>query len=219
MRSHRIVVTIIMNLLVVSSAGRSAARGYPVLAGHGASAPGGSAWELECRTPRRRAVRGQHELDGQVEQRAEPLDDTATRHVTAPPQLDIRSAAEVRERVTGDDRTDRRRPVQLTMPDTVGRSRGRRSASRPPPPTRGAGTGPLSSPTALLSSANRCSSMSSTCSLIAASCSSANAPQSNRKGTPPGRSGLGRRKSTVRLRSGRQSQRIRRTVPSTVAAN
>ena len=40
---------------------------------------------LERRAIRRLAVRGQHELDRQVEQRTEPLDDVVARHVLAPP--------------------------------------------------------------------------------------------------------------------------------------
>src|SRR4026209_672692 len=63
---------------------------------------------LERRAIRRLAVRGQHELDRQVEQRTEPSDDIVARHVLATAELDVQSIAEIGERVAGDDRVDRR---------------------------------------------------------------------------------------------------------------
>jgi hypothetical protein len=65
---------------------------------------------LERGATRRLAMRGQHELDRQVEQRAEPADDVFARHVLATAELDVQSVAEVGERVAGDDRFDGRQP-------------------------------------------------------------------------------------------------------------
>ena len=65
---------------------------------------------LERRAIGRLAVRGQHELDRQVEQRTEPSDDIVARHVLATAELDVQSFAEVGERVAGDKRADRREP-------------------------------------------------------------------------------------------------------------
>src|SRR5947208_10779834 len=65
---------------------------------------------LERRAICRLAVRGQHELDRQVEQRTEPSDDIVARHVLATAELDVQSIAEVGERVAGDDCVDRRQP-------------------------------------------------------------------------------------------------------------
>jgi hypothetical protein len=65
---------------------------------------------LERRAIRRLAVRGQHDLDRQVEQRTEPSDDILARHVLATAELDVQSLAEVGERVASDDRVDRRQP-------------------------------------------------------------------------------------------------------------
>ena len=58
---------------------------------------------LERRAIRRLPVRGQHELDRQVEKRTEPSDDIVARHVLATAELDVQSVAEVGERVAGDD--------------------------------------------------------------------------------------------------------------------
>ena len=55
-------------------------------------------------------MRGQHELDRQVEERTQPLNDIVTRHVRATAELDVQPVAEVGERVAGDDRVDRRHP-------------------------------------------------------------------------------------------------------------
>jgi hypothetical protein len=52
---------------------------------------------LERRAIRRLAVRGQHELDRQVEQRTEPPDDIVARHMLAAAELDVQSLAEVGE--------------------------------------------------------------------------------------------------------------------------
>src|SRR5580765_7146504 len=65
---------------------------------------------LERRSIHRLAVRGQHELDRQVEQRTEPSHDIVARHVLATAELDVQSFAEVGERVAGDDRVDPRQP-------------------------------------------------------------------------------------------------------------
>jgi len=65
---------------------------------------------LERCAIRRLAVRGQYELDRQVEQRAEALDEIVARHVLAIADPDVQSVAEVGERVAGDDRVDRRQP-------------------------------------------------------------------------------------------------------------
>ena len=58
----------------------------------------------------RLAVRGQYELDRQVEQRTEALDDIVARNVLAIADPDVQTVAEVGERVAGDDRADRREP-------------------------------------------------------------------------------------------------------------
>jgi len=50
---------------------------------------------LERCAIRRFAVRGQHELDRQVEQRTEPSHDIVARHVLATAELDVQSFAEV----------------------------------------------------------------------------------------------------------------------------
>src|ERR671936_162509 len=65
---------------------------------------------LERRAFGRLAVRGQHELDRQVEQRTEPFDDVVARHVLATAELNVKSVTEVGERVAGEDRVDRRQP-------------------------------------------------------------------------------------------------------------
>src|SRR5215468_2903870 len=65
---------------------------------------------LERRAILRLAVRGQHELDREVEQWTEPLDDIVARHVCAAPELDVQSVAEVGQRIAGDDRVDRGQP-------------------------------------------------------------------------------------------------------------
>src|SRR5581483_1518510 len=65
---------------------------------------------LQGRTIRWLAVGGQHELDREIEQGAEPPGDVVTRHVLATAQLDVQPVAEVGERVTGDDRPDRGQP-------------------------------------------------------------------------------------------------------------
>src|SRR5581483_7425432 len=57
------------------------------------------------------SVRRQHELDRQLEQRAESFGDVLTRDVLATPELDFESGSvEVREGVAGDDRVDGREP-------------------------------------------------------------------------------------------------------------
>jgi len=53
-------------------------------------------------------VGGEHELDWQVEQWPEPPDNVVARHMLAAAELDVQSVAEVRQRVAGDDRADRR---------------------------------------------------------------------------------------------------------------
>jgi len=62
----------------------------------------------------------EHVLDGQVEQRAQPLDDLLPRHVfVQPPRIDFEPAAEIDERVAGDDRPVARDPehrVVLLLP-------------------------------------------------------------------------------------------------------
>ena len=65
---------------------------------------------LERRVIRRLAVRAQHKLDRQIEQRTEASDNSVTRHVLATTELNVQSVAGVRERVAGDDRVDRRQP-------------------------------------------------------------------------------------------------------------
>jgi hypothetical protein len=65
---------------------------------------------FERRAIRRLAVRGQHKLDRQVEQRTEPSDDIVAGDVCATAELDIQSFAEIRERVAGDDRAAGRQP-------------------------------------------------------------------------------------------------------------
>src|ERR1700727_2385557 len=57
------------------------------------------------------AVRGQHELDGEIEQLTQALDDIVARQVRATAQLNVQPVAEVSGRVAGDDRVDRRQPV------------------------------------------------------------------------------------------------------------
>jgi hypothetical protein len=62
----------------------------------GAAIPGRSAKHaLERSAILRLAVRGQHELDRQVEQRADPSDDIVARHVLATAELNVQSVAEV----------------------------------------------------------------------------------------------------------------------------
>src|SRR5438046_8256479 len=61
---------------------------------------------LESSTVRRPAVRREHVLDRQLEQRAQLLGDLLARHARAePPLVDLEAPAEVDERVAGDDRT------------------------------------------------------------------------------------------------------------------
>jgi len=55
-------------------------------------------------------MRGQYELDRQVEQRTKPLDNIVTRHVLAIADPDVQSVTEVGEQVAGDDRAGRREP-------------------------------------------------------------------------------------------------------------
>ena len=81
---------------------------------------------LERGAVRRLTVRGQHELDRQVEQRTEALDDILARHVLAIADPDVQSVAEAGERIAGDDRTGRREPEDESL------------SSRPDPGTRGA---------------------------------------------------------------------------------
>ena len=56
-------------------------------------------------------MRGQYELDRQVEQRTEDLDDIVARNVLAIADPDVQTVAEVGERVAGDDRADRKSVV------------------------------------------------------------------------------------------------------------
>src|SRR4029079_2596611 len=65
---------------------------------------------LKRRSIRRLAVRGQHELDWQFEQRPETSNDIVAGHVRATAELDVEPFAEVGERVAGHDRVDRRQP-------------------------------------------------------------------------------------------------------------
>ena len=52
-------------------------------------------------------MRGQHELDRQLEQRAEASDDVVAYDVLAAAEPDVESVAKVGERVAADDRVDR----------------------------------------------------------------------------------------------------------------
>src|SRR5262245_26593274 len=85
---------------------------------------------LERRAVRRLAVRGQHELDRQIEQRTEPLDDVVARHVRPTAELDVEPVTEVGERVAGDDRVGRRQPEDEVVVLTAGV---RMDAERPRP--------------------------------------------------------------------------------------
>src|SRR3954463_13189017 len=67
-------------------------------------------YALEGGAVRRLAVRCQHELDGEVEQRAEPLADVTPGPVRPTAELNVEAVPEVGERVPGHDRVDRRQP-------------------------------------------------------------------------------------------------------------
>ena len=61
---------------------------------HGSRRSDSGEHALEHGTIRRLAVSGQHELDRQIEQRAEPSDDIVTRHVLAISNPDVQPVAE-----------------------------------------------------------------------------------------------------------------------------
>ena len=75
---------------------------------------------MEGRAIRRRAVRGQHELDGEFEEGTEPSRDIVARDVLATAKLNVQPAAEVRQRVAGDQRVDRRQPEDEIVVLTTG---------------------------------------------------------------------------------------------------
>jgi len=75
---------------------------------------------LERGAIRRLAVRGQHELDRKIEQRAEPVDDVVVRDVRATAELDVQPLPEVGEGVSGDDCVDRREPEDEVVVLTSG---------------------------------------------------------------------------------------------------